>query len=143
MPGCGFPVNLNPLTPPFVFSNWGISNPGTPTAFITIDSNDFFNNGLFDDSTTATGGAIVFASCGNPAPAVTVVSRNRITLAIPGLLTNCDVYIGLITTQTGPSPLYFKCGAPSGPPPTPACVLGNFPSQATTAAGCTVGSFPS
>lgn len=121
---CGFLPLSGPLTPPFTYTNWGITNPGTPLAFVTIDSNDHFGNGLFDDNTTATatnpttGQVINFATCGSAAPSVSLVSRNRITLALPGTLTNCDWIIGIVDTWTGPNPAYYNCGNPSPPPPT-------------------------
>ena len=141
---CGTPPLSGPLTPPFTYTNWGVSNPGTPSAFITIDSNDHFGNGLFDDNTTATasllGSSITFAPCGSTPPSVSLVSRNRITLAIPGIITSCDVTVGIIDTWTGPDPQYYKCGVPSGPPPSNvgAYIQTDFPAESTVVAGCLV-----
>lgn len=106
---CGFPVNPNPLTPPYVFGPFSLVNAGTPSAFVQIDSNDFFGNGLFDDTTTASAAGSSFATCGSPAPAVQITTRNRIVLAIPNLASLVGVTIGLYTGRTGQ--MFFSGGS--------------------------------
>jgi hypothetical protein len=95
---CGFPPLAGPLTPPFTFSNFIVNNPGTPSATIQFDSADFFNNGLFDDNTTVQIQGITWKPCGNPQPAVNVVSRNRITLPDPNITTTNNLRILIGTT---------------------------------------------
>lgn len=95
---CGFPPLSGPLTPPFVFSAFTLLFGGTPSAAIQFDSADFFNNGLFDDNTSVQIGGIIWAPCGNPQPAVNIVSRNRVTLPFPNLASLTNLKLNISTT---------------------------------------------
>lgn len=95
---CGFPPLSGPLTPPFTFSNFLINSPGTPSAAIQFDSSDFFGNGLFDDNTSVAIAGLIWAPCGNPQPAVNVVSRNRVTLPFPNLSSLTNLRLQISTT---------------------------------------------
>jgi hypothetical protein len=97
---CGTPPLVGPLTAPFTFSNFIIGNAGLSSAFFQFDSNDFFGNGLFDDNTTVTAFGNAYA-CPPSAPALQLVSRNRVVCAAPFLGSLTNLIIGIGTTWTG------------------------------------------
>lgn len=112
---CGFPFNPG-LTPPIVVGPITLGNAGLPSAFVQIDGNDFFGNGPWDDNTIGTAFGISFATCGSPAPSISLVSRNRFTMATPGLASLLNLLIGINSPWTGQ--VYYKNGAPVTPMPT-------------------------
>jgi hypothetical protein len=132
---CGTPPLVGPLTAPFTYSNFIIGNAGLSTAFFQFDSNDFFGNGLFDDNTTVTAFGNGY-SCPPGAPALQLVSRNRVVCNAPFITSLNNVIIGVCTTWTGCVFLVNGAGVPGQETQLPVEYLLDFNLQFGNAPTC-------